>query len=164
MEKLNEKKMQVLINATARLNGYVADLCNIRPDIYSINNEEWAKRLADIRKQIGANQLLLFIGPFSSGKSSFINALLGEDILPTSNRPCTSVVTELSFVDDGAGHRGVAVRKDNERTETEYDYNELLKMVDGPTGAIGESAAYHHIELKFDITQTGWLIDGPCRL
>lgn len=153
MENLNEKKMHVLRNATTQLNNYVATLCSIRPDIYSINNAEWAKQIEEIKDQIGANQLLLFIGPFSSGKSSFINALLGEDILPTSNRPCTSVVTELSFVDDGLGHRGLAVRKDNESTETEYDYNALLKMVDGPTGAIGESAAYHHIELQFDIKQ-----------
>ena len=27
-------------------------------------------------------------------------------------------------------------------------------MVDGPTGAIGESAAYHHIELNYDISQS----------
>ncbi len=152
MEQLNEKKLEVLVTSTAMIGSHIANLCDIRPDIYSINFEEWKKRLEDIRSQIHANQLLLFIGPFSSGKSSFINALLGEDILPTSNRPCTSVVTELTFV-NGGGHRGHAVRKDNIQTETEYDYNELLKMVDGPTGAIGESAAFHHIELQFDITQ-----------
>lgn len=152
MEKLNEAKLDVLVKATEELRSHVADLCDIRPDIYSINYEEWKARLENIRSQIHAKQILLFIGPFSSGKSSFINALLGEDILPTSNRPCTSVVTELSFV-NGGGHRGHAIRKDGEPTETEYDYNTLLKMVDGPTGAIGQSAAFHHIELKFDITQ-----------
>ena len=152
MEKLNEKKLNVLIGSTETLNRYVADLCSIRPDIFSINLEEWSKQVENVKKQIGAKQILLFVGPFSSGKSSFINALLGEDILPTSNRPCTSVVTELTFV-NGGGHRGQAVRKDNQRTDVEYNYSELLKMVDGPTGAIGESAAYHHIELFFDITQ-----------
>lgn len=152
MEKLNQKKLDVLIETTASLNRQVEDICAVRPEVFSINREEWKKQLAEIRGQIHANQMILFIGPFSSGKSSFINALLGEDILPTSNRPCTSVVTELSFV-EGGGHRGVAVRKDGQATEREYDYASLLKMVDGPSGAIGESAAYHHIELEFDITQ-----------
>lgn len=152
MEKLNEKKLDVLRESIIRMNNLAATLCDLRPDIYSVRREDWTKRMEEIRSQIGAKQELLFIGPFSSGKSSFINALLGENILPTSNRPCTSVVTELSFV-DGGGHRGRAVRKDNSLTETEVDYASLLKMVDGPTGAIGESAAYHHIELQFDITQ-----------
>ena len=152
MEKLNQKKLDVLVETTAGLNRQVEDICAVRPEVFSINREEWKKQLAEIRGQIHANQMILFIGPFSSGKSSFINALLGEDILPTSNRPCTSVVTELSFV-EGGGHRGVAVRKDGQATEREYDYASLLKMVDGPSGAIGESAAYHHIELEFDITQ-----------
>ena len=159
MEKVNEKKLDVLRSAIAVLNCQVANLCDIRPDIYSINLEEWKNQLSNIRNQIHAKQVLLFIGPFSSGKSSFINALLGEDILPTSNRPCTSVVTELSFV-NGGGHRGRAVRKDKQPTELEYDYSQLLKMVDGPTGAIGESAAFHHMELQFDITQLPY--DSVC--
>lgn len=159
MEKVNEKKLAVLRDAIATLDRRVADLCDIRPDIYSINLEEWKNQLDNIRKQIKAKQILLFIGPFSSGKSSFINALLGEDILPTNNRPCTSVVTELSFV-DGGGHRGRAVRKDKQTMPTEYDYGQLLKMVDGPTGAIGESAAFHHMELQFDITQLPY--DSAC--
>ena len=152
MERLNQKKLDVLVETTAALNRQVEDICAVRPDVFAINREEWKKHLEEIRGQIHANQMILFIGPFSSGKSSFINALLGEDILPTSNRPCTSVVTELSFV-EGGGHRGRAIRKDYQPTGVEYDYAALLNMVDGPSGAIGESAAYHHIELEFDITQ-----------
>jgi len=152
MEKISEKKLTILRNSLSSLQGYASELCAVRPELYAINREEWERDIENVRKQIGAKQVLLFIGPFSSGKSSFINALLGETILPTSNRPCTSVVTELTFVDDG-GHRGRAVRKDNGTSDTEYDFASLLKMVDGPTGAIGESAAYHHIELQYDISQ-----------
>jgi GTP-binding protein EngB required for normal cell division len=155
MKKIDERKLQVLRNAISSLFGYSMELCDIRPELYSINREEWERDIENVRKQIGAKQVLLFIGPFSSGKSSFVNALLGEDILPTSNRPCTSVVTELTFV-DGGGHKGIAVRKDGEKTDVEYDFYELLKMVDGPTGAIGESAAYHHIELQYDISQLSY--------
>lgn len=152
MEKISEKKLQVLRTAISTLHNYAMELCDIRPELYTINREEWEHDFENVQKQIKDKQLLLFIGPFSSGKSSFINALLGENILPTNNRPCTSVVTELTFV-DGGGHRGKAVRKDNQQSETDYDFSSLLKMVDGPTGAIGESAAYHHIELQYDISQ-----------
>ncbi len=153
MEKIDDLKLRVLREKIVSLSHCTAELCDIRPDIYEINRGEWKNKLDYAKEQIGANQMLMFIGPFSSGKSSFINALLGEDILPTNNRPCTSVVTELKFI-DGGGHSGFAVRKDGQESDTEYDFGNLLRMVDGPTGAIGESAAYHHIELRYDISQS----------
>lgn len=39
------------------------------------------------------------VGTFKNGKSKFINALLGEDILPTRNLPCTAVVSEVKYGD-----------------------------------------------------------------
>lgn len=153
MRKIDESKIFALRDAANKLRVMCDELCDVRPELYKINRAEWNEDIENITDQIAAKQTLLFIGPFSSGKSSFINALLQEDVLPTSNRPCTSVVTELRFV-DGGGNRGFAVRKDNEQTEEECDFNELLKMIDGPTGAIGESAAYHHIELYYDVSET----------
>ena len=153
MGKIDDLKLRVLREKIVSLSHCTAELCDIRPDIYEINRGEWKNKLDYAKEQIGAKQMLMFIGPFSSGKSSFINALLGEDILPTNNRPCTSVVTELKFI-DGGGHSGFAVRKDGQESDTEYDFGNLLRMVDGPTGAIGESAAYHHIELRYDISQS----------
>ena len=153
MRKIDESKIFALRDAANKLRVMCDELCDVRPELYKINRAEWNDDIENITDQIAAKQTLLFIGPFSSGKSSFINALLQEDVLPTSNRPCTSVVTELRFV-DGGGNRGFAVRKDNEQTEEECDFNELLKMIDGPTGAIGESAAYHHIELYYDVSET----------
>lgn len=40
------------------------------------------------------------VGTFKNGKSTFINALLGEDILPTRNLPCTAVVSEVKYGDN----------------------------------------------------------------
>ena len=36
-------------------------------------------------------------GTFKNGKSTFINALLGEDILPTKAVPCTAVINEIKY-------------------------------------------------------------------
>lgn len=148
----DKKKIEVLKDAAYGINSNMLKLTGIREDIHAINKEKWAEKIGEIKNDLGAKQTMLFIGPFSSGKSSFINAILGENILPTNDRPCTSVCTELRFKKDGSGNAGRIVKKDGSKTETVYDFNELIKMIDGPTGAIGDSAAYHHIELEYDIS------------
>ena len=37
------------------------------------------------------------IGEFNRGKSTLVNALLGEEVLPTGVLPLTAVATELAF-------------------------------------------------------------------
>ena len=43
---------------------------------------------------------VLVMGCFSSGKSTFLNALLGEKILPSSSLPCTGVLTFIGYAND----------------------------------------------------------------
>ena len=40
---------------------------------------------------------LTVLGEFSTGKSTLVNAILGQDILPTAEGTCTSVPTEVVF-------------------------------------------------------------------
>ncbi len=40
---------------------------------------------------------LLVLGDMKRGKSTFLNALIGENILPTDVNPCTAVLTVLSY-------------------------------------------------------------------
>lgn len=40
---------------------------------------------------------LIVVGEFSTGKSTFINALLGEDILPSKIRPTTATITAIKY-------------------------------------------------------------------
>ncbi len=42
---------------------------------------------------------LVIVGQFKRGKTTFINALLGEDILPTAIIPLTSIITILTYGD-----------------------------------------------------------------
>jgi GTP-binding protein EngB required for normal cell division len=148
--ELNDTKIAVLRQAVESMPYHIESLCNVREDIYEIKRAEWFDKVTGIKEIIERDQMLLFIGPYSSGKSTFVNALLGEVLLPTASKPCTSVVTELSFV-TGGGHKGKAVKFD--KTEEEMDYDELLKLIDGPRGTVGIVGGYHHIELMFDITQ-----------
>ncbi len=40
---------------------------------------------------------LVVLGQFKRGKTTFINAMLGQDILPTSVTPLTSVITKIAY-------------------------------------------------------------------
>lgn len=52
------------------------------------------------RSKTGEEFKVLVIGAFSSGKSSMINALVGEELLPTGFLPETAVLGELHYSDD----------------------------------------------------------------
>jgi len=41
--------------------------------------------------------LLMIVGEAKSGKSTFINAYLGEEILPMDVKQCTSAIVEIRF-------------------------------------------------------------------
>lgn len=63
------------------------------------------------------------IGDFSVGKSSFVNAILGDNILPVSANPCTAVITKIKY---GRQPRVVVKYKDDREAEMTYD--EYLKF------------------------------------
>ena len=48
-------------------------------------------------KLVQANFKVIVIGKFSTGKSSLINALLGEQVLPDSLSPCTAYINEVVY-------------------------------------------------------------------
>lgn len=64
---------------------------NLNPNDYSL---EFFNHLHN--KSQEAMQIAI-IGQFSSGKSTFLNALLGEDILPTGITPITSKVCKICY-------------------------------------------------------------------
>ncbi len=56
--------------------------------------------------EIGLNKVssdrfkVLILGEFKRGKSTFINAMLGQDVLPAFSIPCTAVINEIKWADD----------------------------------------------------------------
>ena len=61
---------------------------------YAINDEEYI----EIKKEICDFKFRVpLVGVFSSGKSSFVNALLGENLLPADITPETSFPTEIVY-------------------------------------------------------------------
>jgi GTP-binding protein EngB required for normal cell division len=57
--------------------------------------------LNQLKEKLSTNTVnFAVVGQFKRGKSSFINALLGHDILPTAVVPVTSVITIVKYSDD----------------------------------------------------------------
>ncbi len=52
----------------------------------------------ELREKILKNRFnLVVVGQFKRGKTTFINALLGADLLPTAVVPLTSIVTVIEY-------------------------------------------------------------------
>jgi ribosome biogenesis GTPase A len=65
----------------------------------SLKFEENERKVRDLAEGIKDNFIIVVLGEFSSGKSTFINALLQEDILATSILPETVAITVVGYGD-----------------------------------------------------------------
>ncbi|MGE5409564.1 MAG: dynamin family protein [Clostridiales bacterium] len=106
--------------------------------------DEYRKRLMDLQKcciksgvEIQSNSTLerllqkqffeiAFVGEFTAGKSTLINALLGENILPTRLEPTTAKITKIRYSEKPA----VMLRyRDSTTKELTYSPNILQQLV-----------------------------------
>ena len=99
-------------------------------------------RLGELRMapRLASRNICAVAGGFSSGKSSFLNALIGEDILPTNITRTTSIPTYIFHVDGTSGvdafnHHGGNVEIDGDTfKEMTHDFKrhhnvELKRLV-----------------------------------
>ncbi|KAF8974240.1 hypothetical protein BDZ97DRAFT_1945601 [Flammula alnicola] len=63
-----------------------------------LRQEVWDRELANLEGQGAPRTLIAVCGATGAGKSSILNAILDDNIVPTSGmRACTAVVTELAY-------------------------------------------------------------------
>ncbi|KIL43137.1 dynamin family protein [Jeotgalibacillus campisalis] len=63
-----------------------------------INQDSLKKRSLDVKEELADNSFLItVVGEFSRGKSTFINALLGEKVLPSLVRPTTAILNKITY-------------------------------------------------------------------
>ena len=79
--------------------GMIRDsLLEIVQKLSKANVSSGEKRLGEISEKLSLEQFnLMIMGQFKRGKSTFINALIGAEIMPTAIVPLTSVVTILRY-------------------------------------------------------------------
>lgn len=67
-------------------------------EVTSRLNMSKEKELAQLSKKVQSDTFKIMVtGTFKNGKSTFINALIGEEILPAYARPCTAVINEVKY-------------------------------------------------------------------
>ena len=74
-------------------------------------------------KKLDSPLQIMIMGAFSTGKSSFINALLGEEITAVGALPTTAIITKLSYGND----ENVAIQFADGSTKT-YATTEFVKI------------------------------------
>lgn len=77
------------------LAGMLRDASGIIADLNMQNFGDNLKKLAD--KVANDTFKVQIVGTFKNGKSTFINSLLGEEVLPAYALPCTAIVNEVKW-------------------------------------------------------------------
>ncbi|KAL1709238.1 hypothetical protein EV121DRAFT_276622 [Schizophyllum commune] len=63
-----------------------------------LRQEVWRKEISTLKSQTSPTTLIAVCGETGAGKSSLLNAILDDNIVPTSGmRACTAVVTEIAY-------------------------------------------------------------------
>ncbi len=149
-----DDKSPYILGDIEELRRNASKLSSVREDIHSLNLKKWNESLTSAQNELDVDTILLFIGEFSSGKSTFINVLLGEQVLPTANSPCTRLITEIQFVSDGRGNRGKIFYKVANSEPKECSFAEVTEFINSQTGQIGVISGIHHVNLIYDIPES----------
>ena len=132
------------------------------------------KSLADIAKSIGMESLaseiknsrlpkldneqfhLVVLGEFNHGKSTFVNALLGHDILPTGITPTTASLNHIVY---GEKPSARAVKFDGSIEDVPFE-----ALADWVTVSGKSAEPFHHVEIKYPcelLKDNVTLVDTP---
>lgn len=65
--------------------------------VIDASNETWLKELDEQIRKTGDRFTVQIVGVYNSGKSSLMNAILGEELFPTGDLPETGVLAELVY-------------------------------------------------------------------
>ncbi|MEO0416439.1 MAG: dynamin family protein, partial [Verrucomicrobiota bacterium] len=85
------RKKEELLGATGRLEGVMNML----------GQTNWSGRLAQLQDRVRDDSFkVMVLGNFKTGKSTFINSLLHESVLPAYATPCTAVINEVKWSDE----------------------------------------------------------------
>ncbi len=99
-----------------------------------------------VSKQLQSQSFrLAVVGEFSQGKSTLLNALLGEEIQPVREIPCSGAVTVLKY---GIQKRVICRYKDGREEEIPFSEYQLKATIseDAALGCLSDELAHSDIE------------------
>ncbi len=76
----------------------IAHIKKIKSVIYSLNNQRIKAEIDELSEKVTSEKFyLVMLGLFKRGKSSLINALLKDEIVPTGVIPLTAIITLIEY-------------------------------------------------------------------
>ncbi len=110
MQILDDKYSRVILEEKLLLTSLLAE-------IEILSDQELKNKLESVIENLENLFSIVFIGEFSTGKSTIINTLLGQDTLPEGITPTTDQITVLKYGDQVAesieyGNRVVSIPED----------------------------------------------------
>ncbi len=91
----NKYQYQDFKEKQVKLAGLISETSKI---IAGLKMEQYAKTLDGLSKKIASDNLKIqVLGTFKNGKSTFINSLLGQEILPAYATPTTAIINEVKY-------------------------------------------------------------------
>lgn len=87
MENYQEQSRYII----SKLESLIATTETVYPNAYKESIQDSIRRFQEERFKI------VVVGEFSRGKSTFINALIGKEVFPSSRVPTTAIISELTY-------------------------------------------------------------------
>ena len=118
-----------------------------------------ASKLDSYIEHIKQPLLIMVMGEFSTGKSTFINALVGKRITVVDALPTTAVITKLCY---GDVEKVMVYYRDG--SEHEYDpdeFNRLTSEADDESNAQHEKIGYVERAIPIPVLRDMTIIDSP---
>ena len=145
----------------------VSDLKRLRSFSKKLNLDQSIESIDDVLQRIENKTFwVAVVGEFKRGKSTFINALLGEEILPSDIEPCSATLNRVTY---GPTSLVEVEFKDGkkEQVATEQLASYVTKLTpesEATAATVKEAVVYHPIaycQNNVDIIDTPGLNDDP---
>ena len=133
---------------------------NNSKDLFQLSNfKDYSIKLWEISEQASRPLLVMIMGEFKTGKSTFINAILEEEILKPDVTPATAVVSMISY---GEERNVIAHFRDGNTKQ--YSYEELKNITaegDDSKKDLRNNIKYVELFIPKEILKRITIIDTP---